>query len=212
MSRQDQVQAGSGHATEDEARTRWFLHAILPHEPALRTWLARRYAAGPEIDDIVQEAYTLLAERERVDDIHSPRAYLFQVAKSLVVRNIRRARIVPIQAVDELGMAGFVDEGAGPEQSAIGREQLRELSRLIEAMPAQTRQAFVMRRVHDLPQREIARRMGLSENTVEKHIARGIRWLGQWLASGGNLPAHVSRYREQEQRRTDDGAGQQRRD
>ncbi len=70
---------------DDVERTRWFMHHILPHEAALRGWLSRRRAPGAfDVDDIVQESYALLAERERVDDILNPRAYLFQVAHSLV--------------------------------------------------------------------------------------------------------------------------------
>ncbi len=68
-------------------------------------------------------------------------------------------------------------------------------------MPGQTREAFVLRRVRGLSQREIASQMGLSENTVEKHIVRGIRWLGDWFASGGNAPAKTSNELEREQRR-----------
>ncbi len=50
------------------------MHHILPHEAALRGWLSRRRApAAFDVDDIVQESYALLAERERVDDILNPR-------------------------------------------------------------------------------------------------------------------------------------------
>lgn len=178
---------------DDVERTQWFLQYILPHEPALRAWLGWRHSAGFDVDDIVQESYAILAGRERFDDIHNPRAYLFQVAQSLVVRNIRRARIVSIQAVEDMGGIEFADEGGTPEDGAIERDELRQVARAIEAMPGQTREAFLLRRVHDLPQREIAARMGLSESTVEKHIARGIRWLGEWAASGGNRPSRTSR-------------------
>ena len=189
-------------ALDDVERTRWFMHHILPHEAALRGWLSRRWApAAFDIDDIVQESYALLAERERIDDILNPRAYLFQVAHSLVVRNIRRARIVSILAVEDLGLVDFADEAATPEQSAIAHDDLRQLAKVIASMPGQAREAFVLRRVRGLSQREIAARMGLSENTVEKHIVRGIRWLGDWFASGGNPPAKTSNQLEREKRR-----------
>ena len=43
------------------------MHHILPHEAALRGWLSRRRApAAFDVDDIVQESYALLAERERL--------------------------------------------------------------------------------------------------------------------------------------------------
>ena len=189
-------------ALDDVARARWFMHHILPHEAALRGWLSRRRAPGAfDVDDIVQESYAVLAERERLDDILNPRAYLFQVAHSLVVRNIRRARIVPILAVEDLGWLDPADEAATPEQSAIAHDDLRRLAEVIASMPGQTREAFVLRRIRGLSQREIASHMGLSENTVEKHIVRGIRWLGDWFASGGKPPAKTSNQLEREKRR-----------
>lgn len=194
-------------ALDDTERTRWFVQHILPHEAALRRWLSRRRApAAFDIDDIVQESYALLAERERVDDILNPRAYFFQVAHSLVVRNIRRAKIVPILAVEDLGQMELVDETATPEQRAIAHDDLRRLAEVIASMPGQTREAFVLRRVRGLSQREIASRMGLSENTVEKHIVRGLRWLGEWFASGGKPPARSSRQLEREKRRASERA------
>jgi RNA polymerase sigma factor (sigma-70 family) len=189
-------------ALDDVERARWFMQKILPHEAALRGWLSRRRApAAFDIDDIVQESYAVLAERERIDDILNPRAYLFQVAQSLVVRNIRRARIVSILAVDDLGLLDVADDAATPEQNAIAHDDLRQLAEVIASMPGQTREAFVLRRVRGLSQREIASRMGLSENTVEKHIVRGIRWLGDWFASGGTPPAKTSSQLEREKRR-----------
>lgn len=168
-----------------EEKTRWFLHHVLPHETGLRAWLGRKRHSGIDVDDVIQETYTVLAARERMDDIRNPRAYLFQVAHSIVVRHIRRAAVVSIQAVED--MEGFdpVDEAASLEQTLIARDELRRLAEAIAAMPVQTREAFVLRRVHGHSQREIARRMRLSESTVEKHIARGVRLLIDWYADGG---------------------------
>lgn len=173
-------------AADDIGREHWFALNVLPHEVSLRRWLTGLRIQDSDALDIIQESYALLLERQRLDDIVQPRAYLFQVARSLMMRNIRRARIVPILAIEELGAVEFADKAATPEQSAIGQDELRQLSELIAGMPEQARQAFILRRVHAISQREIAQQMGISENTVEKHIARGIRWLGQRLTDGGN--------------------------
>ena len=180
-------------AADDIGREHWFAANILPHEASLRRWLARLRLQDSDALDIIQESYALLLERERLDDILNPRAYLFQVAHSLMMRNIRRARIVPILAIEELGTIEIADKAATPEQKAIGLDDLRHLSELIADMPEQARQAFVFRRIHTLSQREIAQRMGISESTVEKHIARGIRWLGERLGDGGSVPSQFSK-------------------
>lgn len=176
----------------DRERTHWFLRNILPHEPALKGWLSRSPLPGVDPDDVIQEAYTILAELPTVDDIRHPRAYLFQVARSVITRHIRRARIVAIHAVDDLERLEHPDEAATPERLAIDRDELRQLARAIAAMPAKTREAFVLRRVRGLPQREIAAQMRISENTVETHISRGVLFLIDWFGSG-NRRSQTSR-------------------
>lgn len=177
----------------DETRTRWFMASILPHEPGLRAWLGRKRGAGIDVDDVIQETYTVLAARETVEDIRHPRAYLFQIAQSVVVRHVRRARVVSIQAAEDLEGFDPPDDAASPEQTVIDRDELRRLAEAIAAMPGQTRQAFIFRRVHGMSQREIASRMGLAESTVEKHIARGVRLLIDWFAHGGKAASQTSK-------------------
>lgn len=193
----------------DRERTRWFLRAILPHEPALRRWLARSPTPGIDPDDIIQEAYTILSEMDSVDRIHNPRAYLFQVARSLVVRHIRRAQIVAIHAIDNLERLDHPDDAASPEQHAIDRDELSRLAQAIAAMPGKTREAFILRRVRGLSQREIATEMRISENTVEKHIARGTRFLIEWFGRGGKARSQASRDRDMEIASFDVEAGNQ---
>ncbi|HJV42587.1 sigma-70 family RNA polymerase sigma factor [Caulobacter sp.] len=177
----------------DRERTRWFLRNILPHEPALRGWLSRGALPGIDADDVIQEAYSILAELETVDGIRHPRAYLFQVARSVITRHVRRARIVAIHSVEDLERLEPPDEEASPEQRTIDRDELRHLARAIAAMPLKTREAFILRRVKGLPQREVAARMRVSENTVETHISRGVLFLIDWFGRGGNKRSQTSK-------------------
>ena len=190
----------------DRERTRWFLRCVLPHEAALRGWLSRRAPAGVDPEDVIQEAYTILAELESVEGIRHPRAYLFQVARSVIVRHVRRARIVAIHAVDDLERLEHPDDVASPEQRTIDRDELRQLALAIAAMPQKTREAFVLRRVRGLPQREIAAQMRISENTVETHISRGVLFLIDWFGRGGNRRSQTSRHTEAEIAQLDDRA------
>lgn len=169
----------------DPDRTRWFLQYVLPHEPALRAWLSSKRRLGVDVDDIIQETYTALAAKETVEDIEHPRAYIFRVAHTLVVRHVRQARIVSIQVKEDLE---WRDNAPSPEQTLIDRDVLRQVTDAISAMPGQARTAFVLRRVHGFSQREIATRMRVSENTVEKHIGRGLRFLLDRFRDGGNIP------------------------
>ena len=174
-------------------RTKWFLDHILPHEPALRAWLRQKRGSGIDPDDVIQETYTVLYSLKSVEGIHSPKAYLYRVAQSVVARHVRRQHVVPIQAAEDLESLGIPDEGSGPEQAAISRDELRRTAEAIASMPDKTREAFILRRVHGLSQRDVAREMKISESTVEKHIARGIRFLIEWTANGGKSTSQTSK-------------------
>ncbi len=159
------------------ARAQWLADRILPHEPALRRWLQARLPQGLEPDDIVQETYSLLAGLADVSHILNPGAYLFTAAQSVVLQQIRRARIVSFETVAELERLDMERDEFDPERHALAGEELRRIASLILALPEKCRHAFVLRRVYGLSQREIAAKMGVSENTVEKHICKGLRML-----------------------------------
>lgn len=175
-------------------RSRWLAAEILPHERMLRVWLARSRVAGLEIDDIVQETYATLAALQSVDHIRNPRNYLFQAARSIILRHVRRAQVVHFQSLPSVAEADFAHGDPSPEANAILRDQLRSADVLLETLPDRAREAFLMRRVHGLSQKEIAARMQLSENTVEKHIGKALRLIMQATGRvhGGNPPAQVS--------------------
>jgi RNA polymerase sigma factor (sigma-70 family) len=173
-------------------RAVWLAHHVLPHEPALRAWLRRRRIDGLEIDDVVQEAYAVLASLASVDHIDSPRAYAFQTAQSVILRHLRRARVVRIDTFDNLEMLNLSTDEASPEVQASSRQELRRVAELISALPPKCREAFSLRKVDGLSQRDVARRMGISESTVEKHIGRALRTLMDAMRDSGIYPSNAS--------------------
>lgn len=193
-------------------RARWLAREILPHERSLRSWLGRRMPST-DVDDIVQEAYAVLAGIASVDHIENPKNYLFQTARSVVLQRARRERVVRFEA---LGPSDFeaVSDSASPEDLSLLRDELRRADRLLAAMPDRVREAFVLRRVEALSQREIARRMQVSENTVEKHIGKALKFIMQAVSAegdGGNEGLHVSTEEEDTRRRQNGGVTRNRR-
>ncbi|WP_066096037.1 RNA polymerase sigma factor [Xanthomonas massiliensis] len=158
-------------------RAAWLAESVLPHEPELRQWLGRRVPAGLDVEDVVQEAYAILAGMESVDHVQQPRAYLFTVAQSVVLQQLRRAQVVSIEAVGDIERLEIPSAAPSPERNAASHQELRRVQDLIGHLPEKCRQAFWMRRVDGYSQREIAERLHISENTVEKHVGKGIRVL-----------------------------------
>lgn len=171
---------------EEEARRRimaWVGREVLPHEADLRRWL-RRIVPEAEVEDVIQDAYCRIAGLERVDHIRNGRAYLFQAAKSIVIDRLRRARVVSIEAVTEIDALDVVHDEPSPERVAAGRRELARVRGLIDALPERCRRIFELRKVHGLPQREVARMMEVPETTVENDVVKGLRLILRAMAEG----------------------------
>jgi RNA polymerase sigma factor (sigma-70 family) len=170
------------------ARARWIATHILPLEPSIRAWLRRIRPAGLEADDLIQEAYAKLASLPSVDHITQPRPYLFRIIKSLILANVRHAQVVAIESMAELGELNISMEEASPERILSARQQLEHLAQAIEGLPRGCREVFRLRKFEDLSQREIAMRLKISENTVEKQLARALRLLLAQIAADHHSP------------------------
>lgn len=156
----------------------WFAQNVLPNEPAVRRWLGR-FARDIDPDDIVQEIYAKLARDHR--SVQNVRAYMFAAARSTVIDLLRRRQVVSIVTVADLESLPVIDENSAYEQELIGREELALLQSAIDDLPEQCRKVLTLRKLNGLSQREVARELGLSESTVEKHVASGIRRCADWF-------------------------------
>jgi RNA polymerase sigma factor (sigma-70 family) len=174
-------------------RALWLARHILPAEPALRAWLARRPRVGLEIDDIIQETYAVLAGLQHVDHIQSPRTYAFQVAKTVILQALRRSQVVSFEVLAEADGLAVSDGQPSPEDQLADRQELGRAAALIAVLPAKCREAFTLRKVHGLSQREVAQRMGISENTVEKHVGKALGLLMAAMGRGGTARIAASR-------------------
>ena len=148
---------------------------ILPHEADVRAWLRRSGSYPADIDDIVQETYCRLAAMDSLTHIANGRAYFFRTARNIAIEKIRRARIVRIDCVTEIDALNVVDDEPSPERIVAGRRELQRVQHLIEGLPERCRQIFTLRRIHGVSQRDVATRLGVTENVVETQSMRGLR-------------------------------------
>jgi RNA polymerase sigma-70 factor (ECF subfamily) len=158
-------------------RIAWIGAEIVPHERDVRSWLRRSSLRVLDEDDVIQEAYARVAAAPSVQQIREPRAYFFTAVRNIVLEHLRRAKVTPIAVVADFQEAFVVDDSPDPEKIAVDRDELRRVIDMIEALPEKLRQVLWLRRVEGLSQREIARRLGVPESTVEKRAAKALRLL-----------------------------------
>ena len=161
----------------------WFHDHVRTHEPLLRAWLASRYPSLHDIDDVVQESYVRLLQAHDRAHIAAPKAYLFRVARNLVLDRLRHERVVEFEPLADSGASDVVDASASVYQTIARDQQLQLMTEAIQALPKQCRQIFTLRKVYGLSQQEIAARMGLSVNTVSAQLTIGLNKCKAYIAS-----------------------------
>lgn len=175
-----------GEALAEEKRAiimAWVGREILPHEAHVRAWL-RRTCEPDELEDVVQQSYAQIAALSDVSHIRSGRAYFFATARSIVLMRMRRARIVRIETMAELGNYDVMGDEPSPERIAAGRSELARVRQLIEDLPERCRKILTLRKVDGLSQRAVAAQLGVSEHIVENDVAKGLKLILQAIADG----------------------------
>ncbi len=159
----------------DPTMTRWFAEHVQPHEPMLRAWLRNQFRSEDDIEDLLQETYLrLLRARER-GEVTSPKAFVFAVARNLALDRLRRREVFPTKSLVENEALSVLEEGEGIPESIARHQELELLTAAIQSLPARCRQIFTLRKVYGLSQPDIARQLGLSENTVSAQLTLGVK-------------------------------------
>lgn len=159
----------------------WFVQEILPLEALLTRFLRKNWRNPSDVEDLRQEIYAhvLKAAEGKLPD-HA-KAFLFATARNLLVDHLRRENIVPIEIVAELDIVAIQTDDPGPERQTLARDTLRRLQHALNDLPPRCRQAVILQRIEGLSRREIAQRMGISEQAVANHVARGMFVLADFL-------------------------------
>ncbi len=156
-----------------------FLKSHDEHADALFRHVLLRVRDREIAKDIVQETFSrtwlYLSEGKKVDYI---RAFLYRVANNLIVDGSRKKKSSSLDAMME-------DDGFEPADESIRdfaeKPQAREAMKMLEGLDEIYRTAITMRYVDELSPREIAAKLGVSENVVSVRIHRGIERLSKMM-------------------------------
>ncbi|KFN51871.1 hypothetical protein N790_13580 [Arenimonas malthae CC-JY-1] len=168
-------------ASQDE----WFVREILAHEAALMHFLRRFWPHRDEVADLRQEIYVRVYEAAGKALPEQPKAFLFATARHLLADRVRRSRVVSIETMGDFeALNVLMVDGLSPEHWCGARQVLRRLSDAFDRLPARCREVVWLRRVEELSQKQVAARLGISEKTVEKHLAKGMRLMADGFHGG----------------------------
>jgi len=171
----------------------WFMREVLPLEPMLTRFLQRNWRHEAEIGDLRQEAYARVYEAAKRERPQLVKPFLFQIARNLMIDRLRRQSVVSLESMADVDWLNVSDDRPSSEAYVAARQELRLLQAALDKLPPRCRQVVLMRKVEGFSQREVAKEMGITIETVENQVAKGMRLLAQ--AIGGRRDAVTAQAR-----------------
>jgi RNA polymerase sigma-70 factor (ECF subfamily) len=141
------------------------------HGPALLAYLRRMAGRGEAAEDLLHETFVqALRGADRMEQVVSPRAWLFAIGRNVAITALRRRRTTASLPDD------VAARSADPEDDRLAamRHEIREL-------PDKLREALELRLQHDLSYEEIAAVLSIPVGTVRSRLHNAVRQLREAL-------------------------------
>ncbi|MDT8399813.1 MAG: RNA polymerase sigma factor [Pseudomonadales bacterium] len=163
-------------------------------ERHLKSYLTRFFIRPQDIEDTVQETFLRAYESEQKTNIHSPKSFLFKIAKNLALSELSRKCNSMTVAIDDMDDTEVLEEGKTLVDDLQVNQMLNSLAGVIGALPPKCQKVIVMRKVYGFSHKEIAKRLDISVKTVERHLTKALERCQNSLASNaGKAPQKTLR-------------------
>ena len=143
------------------------------YEELIGTW-TRRLRNRQQAQDLAHDTFVRVLESTS-EAVEQPRAYLHQMARNIAVDGFRREELR--DAKEQAAVPPCSSETGDPEQYMRAIQLAESVEKALQELPLNCRKVFVWQKIEGLTQAEIAERLGLSKNMVEKYMIRTLRHL-----------------------------------
>ncbi|MGV8095056.1 MAG: RNA polymerase sigma factor [Mangrovibacterium sp.] len=133
-------------------------------------------------ESIVQEVFVKLwISRDNLDPSKSLNAFLYTIARNQLYGRLRKL-LSKRKYLEELYFSSTVSSNT-TEKEIEYHELEKTVADLIESLPAKRREIFILSREEGLTFKEIAGKLGISENTVDTQIRKALSFIKERLRS-----------------------------
>jgi RNA polymerase sigma factor (sigma-70 family) len=141
---------------------------------SLHRFIGRRVDARVDIEDLAQETYLRLLRARDLGEVRDPKAYLLTVASNVVSE--WRHHQPPATLFEP------VQESSAPVLEVDAVISQGELDQVLDDFPPLTRAVVLLRFRDNLPCKDIARTLQLTDRQVRRHLTRAYGQLRKTLA------------------------------
>jgi len=143
------------------------LQAFVDNRTVLVKIAARITGCRSRAEDVVQDAFFRLQSAPSItSSFKAQLSYLFQIVRNLAIDHYRKQALEQRYCTHEDEGMNVVIAGATPQDTHMHQTTLQVVDDALGQLPQRTRYAFEMYRLHGVPQKEIARELGVSPTLV----------------------------------------------
>jgi RNA polymerase sigma-70 factor (ECF subfamily) len=157
------------------------------HGP-LMSFFLRRIKNHAEAEDLTQEVLLRAIRASDLDRVENAESYVFKIAINLL-RDRKRAGTPETVPIDE-ALAGELEaqlvEDLSPERVLLNRDSLADALRTLDELGERTRNIFILFRLENMKQKDIAALYGIGQSTVEKHVMKAVLHLAARYGGKGS--------------------------
>ena len=160
---------------------------FLSYKHVISSLLSRiTFTPAQEIEDILQETFVRVYQSALKQEIRFPKAFMVKTALRIANHQRHNNKIDYVEAIEDFSSKGVIlgnnaPKGGSLDVDYIKQERFEVLCQAINELPVKCRKVLILKKVYGLSQKEIAKRLEISESTVEKHVAKGILKCNQFL-------------------------------
>ena len=136
-----------------------------------------------DAEELVQEVFLKIWEkRNELDKSKNFKAFIFKIAVNSIYDVIRRKNLET--AFADFVRLNFEKTSDHTWQTVTYNELAENLSGLVDRLPEQQRNIFLLNKEEGLTTGEIAEKLNLSKRTVENHLYRALSYLKAHFING----------------------------
>jgi RNA polymerase sigma factor (sigma-70 family) len=146
----------------------------------LMSFFLRRIKDRALAEDLTQDVLLKVVRASERGQIARADSYVFKVAINLLRDHRRRAQrvgpavFIPIEEDLEGQLESELVEAISPERVLLSEDSLADVLRCLEELGELTRNIFILFRLENMKQKDIAALYGIGQSTVEKHVVKAV--------------------------------------
>jgi RNA polymerase sigma-70 factor (family 1) len=143
--------------------------------------------SNEDAENIIQDVFLNLWEnRQVVEKDSSVKYYVFTIVHNSAISLIRK-KARTTQFIEYLKLHQNLNQE--PVNVELEYNELKDrLDRIISHLPGRQKEVYILHKVKGLKYQEIAKRLNISENTIENHMSRALKTIREKLGSYSLVP------------------------